>query len=373
MSAGENLFWHLTGAGSMEGAQSDPDLSLGNYPSSTTIHSLESTVTTVQAAATRFLLIDSARSGDSSGEHVGKWLVMVTGSTAAEAARVTGFEGGRYILDRELSVNAQVGDYYRLFTKHSLFDAVSSAESAAGQIDWRIVSLKNDTGVVFDNTKFYVVILDSGNSVFNIVPQTAAGMNPSSLTLSDENDDPLTEYGGIDGGTGGWLDCPAISMPTKNSEGVPAGIVDLADATHWGLLIRRVTPANAERRRSAAIMIVAFSSRTGEDPDPLETGLVIPFDVEGPTLAVSIQHDRNVYIGGGARVTGTLTEQSTGLPVADRDVTITESGAGTMYPPDDLQTDEDGQLAGTYHAPIDPAEEGNVGTLQFQVGDGEET
>ncbi|KKK81282.1 hypothetical protein LCGC14_2815010, partial [marine sediment metagenome] len=124
---GNNLDWRQSGATGLDTAQTNIAISLGGDRSSTTLFDsalggFESTVTTATTGAgNRHLVKDSARSGDATNAHRGKYLVAVTGANADVLflSRVRSFQVvtgvGIFELVDEAPADWGVGVVYRVF------------------------------------------------------------------------------------------------------------------------------------------------------------------------------------------------------------------------------------------------------------------
>lgn len=372
--AGNDVEWRLSGGA----ANTDPNASLGGNMSTAgggELQSLESTLTSTQTAGQLHLLVDTARIGDGDDVHLGKWLVMLTGVASLGVGRVVDFDSasGTYSLDRDMPVAAALGDTYHLFTPQNLFDNATAAECSTGEEDYRMIYMRNLTGVTLTTAVVYVVPLDEGPCTLEVMPNQATGQ--PSLTISPDTVSPLDSNGFVQGtGFTTRNTFGRDARPVEPENGAPAGgITSFTNNNQAAIWVKRTTPPDSEVRRRCAFMIVLSTDVSGQDPDPLTSAAIVAFELDGITPSISLAPDRFVHVAGGTRITGTLTAQETGQGVGPgRDVTLTVDGLGTLTGDANPQTDSDGAAAATYAAPTDPAEEGNTADVEFNVGDGEE-
>jgi hypothetical protein len=371
-SSQDHVRWFLSGGS----GNTDPDASLGNARStSTELHEFQSQLTATQGGATeRYIYTDAGRSGDGDDEHVGKWLLMINGSSALSAGRIMDFDSatGTFFVDRNGSANAAAGDVYQVFSSGNLFDDVSAVESSQGVVDHRMLYCRNESGVTLTpaaDVKWSFIALDEGPVAFDFVPGRVAG--DATGALSSDTESPFSNTGFVDTPSSGFNQSPA---PGLGSQGVPAQGISavFTNNTHIPIWLRRTVPADSEVRRRCAIQLILTTPVTGQDPDPLVASCIIAFEVEGYTPSLTLSHDRFPHVGGGARFSSTLTATESSAAVGGREVSMEVTAGQGSIVADDTQTDDDGLLEGTYTSPTDPAQEGQNATITVQVGDGEE-
>ena len=372
--AGTDIRFYLSGGAS----NTNPAASLGGVRStSTQLRAIESTFTSSQVSGAGHVVADTARIGDGDGAHVGKWMLALTGAASLGAARVVKFDSasGRFHLDRPLHQSlAASGDAYVLFVAHNLFDLVTQVQCSEGHVDHRMLYARNESGVTLTGARFYVRPLDEGPCTLEVMPNLVTGA--PSLTIADEETDPRNSFGFITGtgfttrNTFGRLD----ARPVEPENGLPwAGVSSWTNNGQVAIWIRRTIPPDSELRRRCAFMLILQTTVTGQNPSPLTGAVILAWKMDGVSPVATITRDRSVYIAGGARLTGTLTDSVTGEPIGPgRDVELLVDGPGTLTGEDNPQTDENGIVSATYAAPTDPAQEGATADAIFRIGAGEE-
>ncbi len=363
--ASTDIHWHLSGGA----GNSDPDLSLGGVRSTATeLYEFQSTLTASQTAGQEWRFVDSTRIGDGANAHVGKWLLMMDGNNQFFAARIIGFDtaSGRFHVDRLPALDSTSGDTYQVFSNHNLYDAVSAAESAAGVVDYRMLYARNETGGTITASNFWFEYLDLGPSEVEMIPSATVG-SPD-LVISPDTEDPTDSTGQIRGTV--FLTENGFgredSSPVQPEEAVPINEVNSwANTSDVAIWLKRTTPAFSGVRRRCAVLVRSEGSTQG--------ATIIAWEVAGYTPSVSLVRDRDVFIGGGARVIATVVTVEDGSPVDELPVTLSVDALGSLVGVDvEPETDDDGVLGATYTAPIDPAEAGNTADIEFTVGAGEE-
>ena len=126
-----------------------------------------------------------------------------------------------------------------------------------------------------------------------------------------------------------------------------------------------------------AHVVICDSDVTGQDPDPLISGAIFPHDLLG-TQTATLQPDRYVAIGGGARYTGQALDVG-GAPVPDRPLRwgLRAGDLGTVSTDDDPIAEYDtsdaaGEVFATFQAPTLPAAAGQTSHVQLILGAGPE-
>jgi hypothetical protein len=377
--AGDGLQFRLSGAGTDEASQPDIALSLGDWRASSadTLHDFQSTLTTAQAAGNRHIIRDTARVGDGANLHRGKYLSAVTGPAADVlfVARIiaSGPQGadGVIVLAEPAPASMGVGEYYRATPALRLFADVTFEESRAGLVDYKCIFFQNSSGVNFNDAKYYLVPINPAGTTMEFV----SGNSNTRVTriLADRYEDPTDQWGKVDPDPGANFHDFFPFSSTHSGYPLPTNAIVVNNTAAQPLYIRRTIPAGTFQRTSVVWALVAVSSVTGNDPDPLAVVQPIVFDVDGedPTLAMVV--DRHVYINGGARLEATVTEATLGTPIEGRAVEFSKVGDGTIIGQGyDRVTDEDGKVAASYRSPLNPALEGDPLTFTASVGGGVE-
>lgn len=379
---GQNLlFYGTTGlAGTLEGqSQPDPALWLGDWRASQTLHSLQSTLTASQTAASRHYVTDASQIGAGVQAHRMKWLVMVTGPAALSAARVAAFDTATGVmkLDRPLPTAAASGNVYRLFSRGNVWPDVTAAQAATGESRYRCICFRNEHGASLSDLRIYFRDLSAGGPDFHRFHQSAANQ-PFLARSSDQVDlfDSLGQHdpaGGTDnfGNAGGWQNPFGYTVADTN-------VATLANNSSIAIWLRRVIPPASQFRRSVAVQLIVESSTTGSDPSPLAASALMAYDVaaDAAPLVGDIAPDRFVHVEGGARLRGRVSRA--GAPVAARAVrwALRSGDPGGIHTDDEplaglATTDAAGDVFATYRAP--GAEfEGAVAKARLLIGAGEE-
>lgn len=384
MPGNDLIFYGTTGlSGTSDGNPSTPDPAdwLGRFRAPETLHELQSTLTSTQDARGRHFIVDTARIGDGAQAHQLKWIAMLTGPTALAAARVMSFDTatGIFKLDRSLEGAgvAVAGDDYAIFPVNNVWPDVSAAQARSGEERFRCVVLRNQHGASITDVRVYLRVLDAGGRYLSRFNQKTGGAG-SFLQRADDVTDLFDALGlrdpagGPDGfvNTGGWLNPFGYAVADTS-------VTTLSNNTNIAIWLRRLIPAGLRFRRSIAIQLIVESTTAGSDPDPLAGSAVLAYDIDGETITASIDVDRYVGIGGGARLTGAVLGD--GLAIADRPAlwSIRPGDLGSIFTDDDPAasydvTDDDGQVGSTFIAPTSLAVEGEISHPRLIVGAGGE-
>ena len=355
--AAYDLDFYLSGAASHGGAQPDPNAALGAYRSSTKLDSIESTFTAI-AAAGALRLVDSARIGDGVGAHVGKWLLILSGSNAVTyASRITAFDtttGGLGVFTA-LPLAVAVGDYYRIFSPNNLFDDVSATEAAAGDVEYRMIYGKNAMGSALQNARYYLELVEPGGIELALVADDHA-------TASDQWQPAIADESTPPNLSGFWGSAAFTRPLAYGGSQQPPNDVDPANGCGAAIWLRRTIPLN-----SHGIALTIFKLVV-EGTNPVLGAALIVFGVAGFTPTIEVTRDRKTYVGGGGRITATLSAIETGNPVAGEPVAWSlAAGPGTLYFAGDEETDAVGESAVVYEAPTAEAHVGASVTIAAEA------
>ncbi len=267
------MTYHLSGGA----GNTDPSLSLGGARSTAAggaLHDVESVLT--GSDTNGFRVFDSTLGG-SDGDHDDKYVLLMEGGLELFAGRVIDYRAsdGRFYLDTQLPGGAGLVTY-RLFPKNNLFDNVTPTQSAFGTTEYRAIYLLNNNLVdAYNPQSFFITRLDKGpiemeiycsdtQSGFPVLPTIAdAEVGPTASQLTAVNADgrfssPLTF-------SIGELGSPNVDFP-----------IPLDNDAHRGFFVRRLVPADQQRRGSVAFMIVAEGTSSGQK----RSGCIIQFDVD---------------------------------------------------------------------------------------------
>ncbi len=370
MAGSTSIDWRLSGAVSLN-AVSTPAASLGAFRSSDTLYEFGSTVTTAQTAESRRVVRDSARSGDATNLHRGKYLVAVTGSNADLffASRIIAFEvnggDGVYTLEEAAPANFGVADAYRVTDAGNIFEDVTATEARDGLETFKIIYLYNTTGGSLTGLRFYLVPLNPGGSQVQFM--VATGNDENLLTMASRTTDPRDDWGKVDPDAGGeFNDDNPLGDPVTSGSASPSIGRTISNGTSVALLLRREILAGTVKRKSLAFLLIAEEAS-------LVSAQPFVWDVDGNPSTLSLQNDRDVFISGGCRLKATVLDDQ-GNTQEDRstffDVLV---GGGTIVDQaEDHQTDSDGEVSVTYGSPTAGVVDGDPLTFEAAIGGGDE-
>ena len=369
----ETYGWRLSGALSLDAAQSDPALSLGNYRSSDALWDFQSQASAVSTATTRRFLVDSSRIGDGDNAHRGKMLTLVEGAGFPTVTRVLGFESstGTFFLQDSMPGDVAIGDYYRVWGINNLFSEVTAQQCADGLDEWRMINISNGLGIGGIAIQHWLMSYAPGNGRLEILPTNSNASRTSYLPGTGDTN-PL-------GDTGFVLTSSFGEWSNQDQMRWPAG---LADMSHVGagsnefpaIMVRRTILPGAEARGLACIAIMMTSDETGSDPDPIASICPISWSCEGFTPEADLSVDQWLRVNGGCRFEAAVRIAELGIPLVGRDVTfgIGDSDPGSITGSPYQITDDIGAAGATYQSPTDELEVGNPVTFEVSIGGGNE-
>ncbi len=119
-------------------------------------------------------------------------------------------------------------------TLNGLFDDVSGAESEAGDVEYRCVYYKNETGNTLENVHAYIPTQPSGDDSFKI-GKDLAGKNGTADTVANESTAPD----------------PAVTFATAADYANGIDLGDLADDDEHAVWIERTVPSAASAGTSS--------------------------------------------------------------------------------------------------------------------------
>ena len=291
---------YLTGAASDGGAQSDPNLSLGNYRSSTPLVSLDNVITSPIANVT----VDHV--SGSNGEGVGTITAATVntltwtppGGTAGAAVTIANgetkiLEGfgapGKFVrVTRTSAVDLAGAATCTLTYKFNDligFDDTSAAEAAAGDVEYRALMLKNEASAAVKNVTVYIGLLGT-NQASGAAQLSASGAGVITLSTGNFNDWPDSGFCRIESSVGTLREIVYYSSRTSTTLTVPAdgrGLLGTAAAAGSASDIIRAVPGiriASEAPSSSHIQTIvdentAPTGRTWVTPVSKATGLVI--------------------------------------------------------------------------------------------------
>lgn len=361
---------HYLAVDAAEGtAQPDPNASLGGNRSGTAIHEVQSTLTSNQTDARKF--VDTARIGDGTDAHVGKWALFMTGAAAVHAAEVLAFDTatGEFVLVDGTPALAASADVYRLYAVNAFWDDFDAGESALGVTQYRLLYLHNETGLAVASPETKLVLLDGAGIDFGVAQWDGTGDQQNITVIPDEETEPDLDELEAANNTVPRFEAPlgATSLH-RVPRNTPASYAVGAAVPIW---LRRTGAANRLAKPRVVLQVIHRFTSTGGDPDPLVTSGLLVFGIAGLTPTVSLARDRRLRVGGGARYSVTLTAAESGLPVPGESVDFEQTaGPGTLsFPadPEERETDAAGVSFASYAAPTDEAQEGATVSVEGRV------
>lgn len=110
-------------------------------------------------------------------------------------------------------------------TLNGLFDDVNSPETAAGDVEYRCLFWKNESGGLLENVHVYVVAQPSGDDSFK-VGKDLAGNSAAADTIADEDTAPD----------------PAVTFVSAADYDNGVDIGDVDDDEYYGIWVERTVP-----------------------------------------------------------------------------------------------------------------------------------
>jgi hypothetical protein len=123
-------------------------------------------------------------------------------------------------------------------TLHNLFDQVSSAESSAGDTEYRCIYVKNNHGSLTLQNAVVWIQTQSGEAT-TAIALAGEGVNGTAETVADESTAPVGE---------------SFSSPV--TEGAALSIGDIPAGEHMAIWVRRTVAAAASAANDTAILRV---------------------------------------------------------------------------------------------------------------------
>lgn len=367
-------------------SQSDRTQWLGRFRASEQLREFESTLTASQTSESRHIVVDSSRIGDGADAHALKWLLIHNGVSALSAARIMFFDDatGQFKLDRPLEAGlAASGDTYAVFDQGNVWPDVVGQEAAEGGQRFRCIFVNNETGVTMTNLRVYVRTIGQTGAVLARTSQVNA--NQPFLQTPDGATDiiaaigPTPGIGPFDPGIGSYEFSGSSGWSARFGYGTASdnNVVTLVNGAGIAIWMRRTIQSQSRLRRSVALMVIVETDFGGDDPDPLRTAAIMPFDIAPSPAEVVLTEDRFLSVGGGERLVGTITAD--GFPVIGRPVRwdVRPGDLGTIFT-DDIPlanydtSDDDGSVEATLISPDSQAAAGVTTHPQLIVGAGEE-
>jgi hypothetical protein len=338
------LQFRLSGASSHSGVQTDPELSLGNYASSTYLDEDRGTLTSNMTLKDRF--IDTVRIGDGVDIHADSWILFADGTNEFQAQRIRSFDSvtGEFVLDGKFSTLALSGDTYKLFAPGNLFLDLTPEKSVDAPTRHRTLFVGRSAGN--SSGKMYVINYDSGPFSHKIMLdytfKTPAYQMVNEEAEPDFSDSLLTNTKKV---SEGWL------APYSYETAIPSWTnMTSAYSTQFPpFLVRQEVISPVYPRATSCAVGIFYDNDAG-----VSGGFLIVNSPAGIAGQIAVEQDRKTVIGGGCKLVGSFTAQDgTPLPVTNMDWTIVSGGGSIDY--DEDVADEDGQQTCRYTAPTDPA------------------
>ena len=341
--AAYDVHFHLSGAASLLGSQPDPNASLGNYIASASDR-LYHTQGTVSSVSSNSRFASAAFTGQ---DFAGDWILMLTGAAIGLVAKVVDMDAGEAQLSHPLP-GVAASDYFRVHSPNNLFDDVLEAETLVGDAEYRGIFVRNETGVILNAVRLYVFPAFGFTSCLALAAKDGVASQFVGGNLPNENTEPVLSTTLGDANARFETYCSLLSgLFIAYDIGTPSAISNANQRPMW---IRRTVPANSGPQEDVVWIVLLVGS------NPIDSAALIVFGGEGFTPQLSMQEDRYVHVGGGARVEATITDAS-GNPMEEFDLEWSVVGDGSLDV-DHGQTDEDGQHVVSYTAPAAESAEG---------------
>lgn len=138
------------------------------------------------------------------------------------------YSGGAANADPDLSLGGAMSSVAVVETLNGLFDDVSGAESEAGDVEYRCIYWKNESGGSLENCHVYVPSQPSGDDSFK-VGKDLAGKNATADTVADEDTAPD----------------PAVSFATAADYASGIDLGTMAANDYYGVWVERTVPSAA--------------------------------------------------------------------------------------------------------------------------------
>lgn len=310
---------------------------------------------TAVLAGNAFTVSSLATSPSRVGDHV----LAVTGSAFGYCAKILqhiDFFGSSLLVLDQLLPGVGVGDYVRLHVLNNLFDQISASESLSGDVEYRGIFVRNETDVVLDAVKLYLAEPGGGAPVPALASKRGALSQIGTISSEDEAPDVSSTLSDANARFEHMLTY-ALSYP-----GNPTTLSNLNQQPAW---IRRTVPALSGPQDDIAWLVVLEGTNTGGDPNPIRSAALVTFGGDGYDPQLSVQEDRYVRVGGGARISA-LVEDEAGTPLEEYDVEWSLDGDGSLDASIG-QTDEDGETAVAYTAPTGQEKAGQSAVVTARI------
>ena len=232
----DSLRLFLTGAASDGGAQADPDLSLGNYRSSTEVVMLSHTVATPISNVTIDYISGANGPGIGSIIAVSVDTLAYSGPGGSQGAAVTILNGETKILEDGTSANSYVrvtrtsaailAGTATLTIVENLnnvigFDNISSAEALAGDDEYRFFCIKNSSATEVESVFVWIKTLGT-QRISGTTQLGAAGAGTIALAAGNFDDWPDSGWCHIKDSGGSIREIVYYSSRTSTVLTVPA-------------------------------------------------------------------------------------------------------------------------------------------------------
>lgn len=326
--------------------------SLGGGVSGNQLRADPETVSTAAAVGdTRLEITDTA--------NYSGYLYVRDGAAGGFASRIVDNEGGApgflRLLD-PLPFAVGIGDSVWNFRPNYVwmpFKDSTPAECAAGFVHYSGHYITNG-GPTLSNARVYLEEILPGP----VVHEIAVSNRPASLytlaTIPDEETAPDLSSMLASGGSGAFSRA-TFANPNPGEFAM--------SAQSWGFWIRRTSPAGLRSLPWSAVAVVVEDSITGR-----LSKAVLTWNNLGFTEILELAPAPSIYVGGGARFRARVTSDELGLPVPGIPVLMTANALanGTFTPPaEPAETGDLGTVEGTYVASEDPADIG--GTIEVEA------
>jgi len=356
-----------SGATTANTAQGDPTLSLGGFAGTGTSASEPYRQATLDGPSPDLVTVDDTQIDDGGGgvdPEVGDWLWVLTGAAAGSYGRITAVDyvGNTATIDRPMSALPDSPDRVRTSKAGSVFANVTDIDDInSGFQDYRMLYFRKTNAGSENNFRFYVVPIQSGGCDIELMASgtATAATIAEEPTIADDRTSPFGIYGrvvGIGSSNTSWGGAEALEIRYNQASAVPvngSGTVDDEDCIP--IWLRRTVPAGAAAGNCAFALLYYVDDATTQDasadPDPFIGGFIMHWNISEPNYNLTLTQDRFVYLDGGVKMTGTVTDDN-GNPVPGLNCYMElQSGPGTLTSDTSGRTDANGQVTAIYSSP----------------------
>lgn len=373
--ANEHLFRFRLAAPTYEGAQPDPNASLGGFQSVTALADQEGSFTAVTSDR---VVTDTGLPGD---DFEGAWIVFLD-TNLNEVRQIIDYNTGTKTMTfaEDLPSTPLVSDRYWLFVPNGFFDAFDADLCRRRPDRYRLAYVRNQTGGQLDSIRTYVRDIQAGPLLCEVA-MAVSDTYPQIVhfdvdDIANEETAPvlLGAVGGAFGPAQDFYhkrDYDGASQAPFGSGGVNAqksmrdeGATPVADRPLW-LRLTFDTDSPIPLPSQAVFQIFVDS-----DDGVTTSSFLVVIDLQGVPEEIITTVDRRLRIAGGARLSAFVRDSvAPNEAVPGRSIRIElDSGPGSMNAQSDsVQRDDDEPIRRVYLSPTDPVEVGQNVTFSFEV------